>query len=128
MMNINNVDTSRWESCSLRSIVSKMQEAKHTNKWLFIWDKIGTVATYFRYQARLCDYGREIHLAKRGAKSHEQALEVFRDAIISAQRSGGQLLIDLEDECPDFTEQSRYGVLNGQRVFQNGTLPGSLST
>ena len=122
---INLETTDNWERVDLRSLMSKVNEAAGAKKWLFVWDKLGTVASFFRYQQRLCEFGSEMKAVNRGARSLDMALEMLGYHVECVQRSGGRLLVDLDDSSPDFNDQafSTGENFSAEKAFEGGHLP-----
>ena len=122
---INLETTDNWERVDLRSLMSKVNEAAGAKKWLFVWDKLGTVSSFFRYQQRLCEFGNEMKAVKRGARTLDMALEMLAYHVECVQRSGGRLLVDLDDSSPDFNDRafSTGENFSAEKAFEGGHLP-----
>ena len=73
-----------WTSFSLKELKQPVADALAAKKYLFIWDKNGSVATFMNYTASLCDLAHEVATAG----SYEDVAEVIRRSWILGQRSG----------------------------------------
>ena len=109
----------------MREILSLTREAMSDNKWLFIWDKIGTLDTWYRYQGNLCSFDREAFAYAAGRKSGDEALKVMRDAMVTVQQNSGRLCIDLGQSCPNFADREflKPEIFTGEQAFYRGQLP-----
>ena len=90
------VDVSSWETVSFAKLMQVTTQAKDEGKWLFIWDKQGSVGTFFTYKGVHCDFGREVINATLNRKTKEEALDEVRRTLVCAQRTGDNYLLDLE--------------------------------
>ena len=82
-MSTNTIEISAWETCSIRQLMTKVNEAVINKKWLFVWDKLGTANTFFKYSHRLCEFQYEFRAYSAGRQSCEDTLKVMRDAMVS---------------------------------------------
>ena len=73
------IDPSNWETKNIRSLQSEMTEAHKNGQYLFIWDKNGNVATFFKYQARLTDFARDVAFHR---EDKEKVLEQVRKDLV----------------------------------------------
>ena len=86
----------QWPRVNFRRIIEQLHEAHQEGKWLFVWDRQGMVASYFRYQGILCDLDAEVVKHELGRTNTADVLQFFRKAIIESQSEGRSLLINLE--------------------------------
>ena len=59
---------------------------KADGKYCIVFDKIGNCATFFGYQANLCDFDREILKVSAGSQEIPDALEKARASMIWTMR------------------------------------------
>ena len=79
---LTNQDLSNWEVKNIRALNKEAQSAAEQGKYLFIWDKLGTVSTYFRFQGSLCEFDMLVHGADAGRRTDKQACESLRDDML----------------------------------------------
>lgn len=76
-------------------------------KWLFIWDKTGSLHTSFKIKGGvICEFYEEVLEATLRRKPLAESLEVVRKFFVDAQRNGANLMLDLSMTQPDF--KNRY--------------------
>ena len=60
MVEENSVNPSEWPTYGLRQLQKPITDAEEAKKYLFIWDKQGSVATFMRYKAELCSLAPQL--------------------------------------------------------------------
>ena len=108
-----------WETIDMRDLMNKVNQAQQAKKWLFIWDKQGTVATFYKYQQRLCDLSNEMKAVMNGSHTQEMADEMLAYHIECVQGRGGNLLVDLGNCKANHFEKS----FAKKADFEGGNLP-----
>ena len=52
---------SKWHTYNLFDLYNAINQAKKSNKYLFVWDKQGSVATFMKYKGTLLSLDAEIN-------------------------------------------------------------------
>ena len=55
-----NADLQSWEIVALQKVKSEVIKAHNSGKYLFVWDRNGSVATFFKYAASICYFDEEV--------------------------------------------------------------------
>jgi len=55
-----NANLSGWDTVGLRQVKAEAIKAHVEGKYLFVWDKNGSVATFFKYAASICYFYEEV--------------------------------------------------------------------
>ena len=98
-------EVASWETYNVRELKVQVNEARNESKYLFIWDKLGHVATYFRYQGLLHEFDTHYQRVQAGRLTAEQAMDDLSQIIMGAKGQGQSVLIDLGDKDPDFVSE-----------------------
>ena len=77
------MDVAEWDRASIRQITGLTREARAQGKWLFVWDRQGTVTTYFRYQGSLHEFDSNYARVKVGSKTASMACKELQEAVFS---------------------------------------------
>ena len=93
-----------FTSRNLRQVNRTLEEARNASKWLFFWDKQGSVDSLLRYQSKstAVDLAYQVTRTAAGAQSVDEVLEILRKHVICAGAAGSTLLVDLLQTKPDF--------------------------
>ena len=81
-----NEPTSAWPTYGLRQMQRPIEEAKEAKKYLFIWDKQGSVATFMQYKAHLACLGPEIIKMALGRQTGADVGDFIRKQFVFAMR------------------------------------------
>ena len=68
------IDVSSWDNITIKQVKIAAQKANQEGKYLFIWDKNGNVATFFKYAGSLCDFDAEVVKTGAGQQTALMAL------------------------------------------------------
>ena len=99
-------------------MVKECEKARDEGKYLFMWDKAGSVATFFQYKGHLTEVQKEIVRAKIGGSDDlSGACELMRKDLVYTMRAGDNHLIDFGKLTPDFSKLTQEGVFNPELVF-----------
>ena len=113
-----NLDLSNWDIKGIRVLKQEVQSAAEQGKYLFIWDRLGTVATFFRFQGTLCEFDTLVQGADSGHRTDKQACESLRDDMLMSQRAGTNFCIDIGETTPNFTNRfNDPDVFPSEQVF-----------
>ena len=94
-----------------------MNQASTTGKYLFIWDKQGSVGTYLQYKGRHVPLAPEIVKVGLGQQTNEGIGEIIRVGFVQAQRNGANLCLDLEATRPAFADFDVPGTFDSNLFF-----------
>ena len=87
-----------------------MQAAVENNKYLFIWDKQGQVATFMNYKAQLVNLAPQIVKVQLNQGTNEEVGEAIRKGFVYGMRNGEKLCLDIDQLRPNFTEFNSEGT------------------
>ena len=104
------VPHSAWPTYNLQQLEKAVNDAKIANKYLFIWDKQGAVATFMQYKGQLAPLGPEIVKKALGRQTPADVGEFIRKNFIRAMREGERLCFDLENAAPNWGEYVSDGT------------------
>ena len=68
------IDISSWENITIKQVKNAAQKANREGKYLFVWDKNGSAATFFKYAGSLCDFDAEVVQTGAGQQTVLMAL------------------------------------------------------
>ena len=112
------VDGGQWEQKSFGQLASIPSLGREARKNIFLWDKQGSVGTYFQYRGSLCQLAPEIIKKTLGQQDAAGVQEVLRAHLVNAMRNGEDTLIDLDKTAPDFNgEMTSSDVFDAALVF-----------
>ena len=111
------VSHQNWPTYSLQRLEQAIQGAKDANKYLFIWDKQGSVGTFLNYKGHLASLAPEVIKATLQRQTSADVAEFIRKHWISAMRNGENLCLDIEKVSPDFAALSVEGTFVADRFF-----------
>ena len=57
MVEVNASSLDNWPTYDLKQLLKAINDAKKANKYLFIWDKQGSVNTFMQYKGYLANLG-----------------------------------------------------------------------
>ena len=96
---------SSWPSFGLGELVKQVDAAREEGKYLFIWDKQGSVETFFTYQGKVSSFSVAKLNASLGRATKEDGLEIARKAVVNCLRNGDRLLYDFDKIAVDLTNE-----------------------
>ena len=79
---------STWTEHGLKRLQVVFDQAKDQSKYLMIWDKQGSVATFCKYKAVLAELAPEIVKASIGSQTNEGIAEFMRAKFVYSMRNG----------------------------------------
>ena len=91
--------------------------AKEENKYLFIWDKHGSVATFMNYKAQLAPLHNEVIKAGLDRQTNADVAEFIRKQFIYSIREGDNLCLDIDGTTPDFSQINTDGTFDANLFF-----------
>ena len=94
-----------------------MVEAKEANKYLFIWDKQGQVATFMQYKAQLLSLGPHMIKAQLSQITPQEVGEQIRKAFVYGMRNGENLCLDVDALSPDWSSFEQEGTFSAEQFF-----------
>ena len=89
------LDTSTWDRCEFKKLMPLLERAKEAKKYLFIWDKQGSLATFYQYKGCLAQLGPPTMRALLGQGTNADIAEEIRKKWIYAMRGGDNLCLDI---------------------------------
>ena len=107
-----NMPAQGWTSFNLGQLKQPVAAAHEAKKYLFIWDKNGSVATFMNYTASLCDLSPEIMKAQLGRQDNAAVAEVIRRSWILGQRGGKLTVLNVDKSTCDFNDFVTDGVFS----------------
>merc|ERR1712045_786296 len=87
------------------------------NKYLFIWDKQGSVGTFMQYKAQLAPIGPEIIKVALGRQTNADVGEFIRKQFIHGMRQAETLCFDTETTTPDWAAYNNEGTFVAEQFF-----------
>ena len=103
-----------WPVYQLGQLGDACDAAKAANKYLFIWDKQGSVGTFMQYQGMLASMGPEIVKVALGQQDNAAVGEFVRKSFVNGMRQGAKLCIDLENAKPTWNAFESEGTYSNQ--------------
>ena len=85
-----------WPNHPLQDLENLLNDARNQGKYLFVWDKQGSVGTYLQYKGRHCPLGPEVVKIAMGQQTNEGCGEIIRANFVAAMRNGANLCLDIE--------------------------------
>ena len=112
------VSSDSWETAALGALVTKVEAARDDGKYLFLWDKNGSVSMFFKYKGHLCDWAPEqVKYSMAGATDKSPVLDCARKSIVHTMRSGDNMLLDFDKMTPDLNEWKDDAIFDANKVF-----------
>ena len=87
---------SEWPVYNLQQLQKAINDAKTAHKYLFIWDKQGSVGTFMQYKGQLASLGPEVMKVTLNRQSNADVGEFIRKQFIDGMRQGENLCFDLD--------------------------------
>ena len=112
-----NTPTAEWPVFNLQRLEQAIAGAKTANKYLFIWDKQGSVATFMQYKGQLCSLAPEVVKVALQRQTAQDVGEVIRKEFINGMRNGENLCIDIDKSVPDFASYNSDGTFDANLFF-----------
>ena len=97
-----NASISEWPKHALGEFVGLVEGTRNEGKYLFIWDKQGSVATFMQYKGFLCPMAPEVLKVALGRQAHTDVAEFTRKAFVNGMRNGENLCLDIDKSRPDW--------------------------
>ena len=94
-----------------------MNQARCAGKYLFVWDKQGSVGTYLEYKGRHVPLAAEIIKVGLGQQTNEGIGEMIRANFVAAQRNGSNLCLDIDACKPAFADFTTEGTFDANIFF-----------
>ena len=113
-----NTPAAEWQTYTLKQLQQPIEAAKEAKKYLFIWDKQGSVATFMNYKANLCDLAPEVIKVGLGRQENSDVAEFIRKSFIGAMREGDTLCLNIDKTSPDFADYHVEGTFNPELFFK----------
>ena len=114
---VGNQEPNSWPTFNLQQLEVAINAARAANKYLFIWDKQGSVGTFMQYKGRLASLGPEVLGVSLGRKTNEDVGNFIRKSFVDGMRNGENLCLDCEKAKPDFAAISMEGVFDPDIFF-----------
>ena len=112
------VDAGQWEQKSFGAVAGLPAIAREQRKYVFLWDRQGSVQSYFQYRGSLCSLAPEIVKKSAGMQDVSAVLEKLRVHLVVAMRDGADTMIDLDKTSPNFlTEVTDESTFDARLVF-----------
>ena len=112
------VEAAAWQTYTLQQIDVAVNSALEANKYLFIWDKQGSAATFLQYRGANVESIAAPWLSKHlGRKTAADVAEIVRKAFVMAMRGGKQMCLDLEKSKPIWSELNTEGTFDVDDFF-----------
>ena len=111
------VDTSSWEVHGLQKLVGLCETAKAQKKYLFIWDKQGSVATFMQYKGHLVQLGPSVLKVALQQSTWHDCGEIVRKGFVDGMRSGDNMCLDIDKSRADWNAMNQDGTFNAQTFF-----------
>ena len=73
-----NVPSNNWPKFGLQKMQDPVVQAREAKKYLFIWDKQGSVGTFLQYKGQLAPLGPEVLKASLGRQTAADVGEYMR--------------------------------------------------
>ena len=64
-----NMNFDSWKQKGVREVNAIANKAEVKGKWLFLWDKSGSVSTFFKYKAAVCEFDCEVKQVRNGRQT-----------------------------------------------------------
>ena len=94
-----------------------INETKEQKKYLFIWDKQGSVATFMNYKAQLSSLAPEVIKVELQRQSQADVADFIRKAFVYGMRNGENLCFDLDKTAPSFANYNTDGTFDANVFF-----------
>ena len=101
----------------LRSLELVVEEARKAGKYLFIWDKQGSVGTFMNYKGMLASVAPETVKMAMGRQTKEDVAEFVRKWFVQGMRQGDKLCLDIDSSRPNFADMTTEGTFNAEQFF-----------
>ena len=94
-----------------------VEGARQAGKYLFIWDKQGSVGTFMNYKGMLASVAPETVKMALGRQTQEDVGEFVRKWFVQGMRQGDKLCLDIDASRPNFAEMNKEGTFNAEQFF-----------
>ena len=112
-----NHPTEAWPQHSLQQLQTAIVNAKEANKYLFVWDKQGSVGTFMQYKGQLAPLAPEVIKVCLNRQTNAEVGEYIRKQFIHAMRQGEKLCFDIETTTPDWAAMTQEGTFDPIKFF-----------
>ena len=98
--------------------MTQVDKARDAGKYLFVWDKQGSVATFFKYKGHLAEIHRELIKVSLGRSTTAEVTEFLRKNLVISMRNGDRLMLDLNELTCDLKDAYKDpAVFDAEIVF-----------
>ena len=111
-----------WPVFSLQQLDSAIGQAKTANKYLFIWDKQGSVGTFMQYKGFPVSLGPEVVKMALGRQTAEEVGDFIRKGFINSMRTGDNMCLDMDVGEPDFCAYNKEGTFEAEKFFDHAWM------
>ena len=106
-----------WPTYTLQQLQKSISAAKEAKKYLFIWDKQGSVGTFMQYKGQLASLGPEVIKVALNRQTNADVGEFIRKQMIHGMRQGENLCFDLDTTTPKFTDFNVASTFDAEIFF-----------
>ena len=112
-----NIPSAEWQTYSLQQLDTAINNARQAGKYLFIWDKQGSVGTFLQYKGKMAALAPEVLKVALGRQTNDDVSEFIRKAFVNGMRQGERLCFDLETATPNWHDYTKEGTFVPQQFF-----------
>lgn len=106
-----------WPQKKLMELDSVINEAHNAGKYLFVWDKQGSVGTFLSYKGQIADIGPEIVKVALQNQTLADIGEFIRKQWIHGMRQGERLCFDIDSSIADWSTYNSEGTFDAAEFF-----------
>lgn len=112
-----NNSISNWPEKALQGLEAVITDAHEAGKYLFIWDKQGSVGTFMNYKGQRFELGPDILKKAMGNQTNEGIGENVRKQFVNAMRQGERLCLDIDKSIAKWAEYNKEGTFDADVFF-----------
>ena len=106
-----------WPTYNLQQLDTAINNARQAGKYLFIWDKQGSVGTFMTYKGQLAAIGPEIIKVALNRQTNADVGEFIRKQFVHGMRQGENLCFDCDTTTPDWASYAADGTFVPDQFF-----------